>query len=318
MSLREGRPYFPNLGAIHKLSGCSCSVVRFSGELFALLRFRKSLRSDVLSAIHCKLKAEVTQRKGQRQVGTLSSDFTRHWLKRFCWSGSISAQREGLLWQPDLRQSWWSTETQWVRCVLRSSPAWKRLQTTRLYFAPSLHNSWNLNISSYINIIKCYGKLHVHAIDYRISYVVTQDSEQKRVCRGVRVTLRLTVSQYVLVSSPVCGRLIRYCFSLKCLGLEFVVLFPCGALSDERPGLSFVSHGLVICLCVHLLFTVYCPENEESLSSVDLRMEVSGLRTVRPPVTQFCRGNYTYISFAFKQKTTKLHKPFWYISCAIF
>jgi hypothetical protein len=28
-----------------------------------------------------------------------------------------------------------------------------------------------------------------------------------------------------------------------------------GALSDERPGLSFVSHSLVIWLCVHLLFT---------------------------------------------------------------
>jgi hypothetical protein len=28
-----------------------------------------------------------------------------------------------------------------------------------------------------------------------------------------------------------------------------------GAFSDERPGLSFVSHSLVIGLCVHLLFT---------------------------------------------------------------
>jgi hypothetical protein len=28
-----------------------------------------------------------------------------------------------------------------------------------------------------------------------------------------------------------------------------------GALSDERPGLSFVSYSLVACLCVHLLFT---------------------------------------------------------------
>jgi hypothetical protein len=37
--------------------------------------------------------------------------------------------------------------------------------------------------------------------------------------------------------------------------MEFVVLSLWGALSDERPGLSLVSHSLVICLCVHLLFT---------------------------------------------------------------
>jgi hypothetical protein len=64
-----------------------------------------------------------------------------------------------------------------------------------------------------------------------------------------------SVSQSVLVSSPLCGRLTRYCFIFKSLGLQFVVLSLWGALSDERPGLSFVSHSLVICLCVHLLFT---------------------------------------------------------------
>jgi hypothetical protein len=31
-----------------------------------------------------------------------------------------------------------------------------------------------------------------------------------------------------------------------------------GALSDERPGLSFVSHSLVICLYVHFLLTFLC------------------------------------------------------------
>jgi hypothetical protein len=64
-----------------------------------------------------------------------------------------------------------------------------------------------------------------------------------------------SVSQYALASSPFCGRLIRYYFLFKCLGLEFVVLLLWGALFEERPGLSFVSHSLVICLCVHLLFT---------------------------------------------------------------
>jgi hypothetical protein len=33
-------------------------------------------------------------------------------------------------------------------------------------------------------------------------------------------------SQYVLVSSPLCGRLTRYCFLFKYLGLKFVVLSP--------------------------------------------------------------------------------------------
>jgi hypothetical protein len=64
----------------------------------------------------------------------------------------------------------------------------------------------------------------------------------------VRVTLRLTVSQsvsqsvsqYILVSSPLCGRLNKYCFPFKSLGLEFVVLSLWGALSDERPGLSLL------------------------------------------------------------------------------
>jgi hypothetical protein len=63
------------------------------------------------------------------------------------------------------------------------------------------------------------------------------------------VTLWLTVS-HILVSSPLCGYLTRCCFLFKCLGLKFVVLSLWGALSDERPGLSFVSHSLVICLCV--------------------------------------------------------------------
>jgi hypothetical protein len=44
-----------------------------------------------------------------------------------------------------------------------------------------------------------------------------------------------SVSQNVLVSSPFCGRLTRYCFLFKSFGLEFVVLCLWGALSDERP-----------------------------------------------------------------------------------
>jgi hypothetical protein len=50
--------------------------------------------------------------------------------------------------------------------------------------------------------------------------------------------------QYVLSSSQLCGRLTTYFFLFKCLGMEFVLSL-WGALSDERPGLSFVSHSLV-------------------------------------------------------------------------
>jgi hypothetical protein len=42
----------------------------------------------------------------------------------------------------------------------------------------------------------------------------------------VRVTLRLTVSQYGLASSQLFGRLTTYCFLLKSLGLEFVLSCP--------------------------------------------------------------------------------------------
>jgi hypothetical protein len=71
----------------------------------------------------------------------------------------------------------------------------------------------------------------------------------------VRVTFSQSVSQYVLASTPLCGRLTRYCFLFKSLGLGFVVLSLWGALSDERLRLSFVSQSLLICLRVHLLVT---------------------------------------------------------------
>jgi hypothetical protein len=56
----------------------------------------------------------------------------------------------------------------------------------------------------------------------------------------------------------VCGRLTRYCFLFKSLGLEFVVLSLWGALSDERPGLSFVTQYVLVSspLCGRL--TRYC------------------------------------------------------------
>jgi hypothetical protein len=55
----------------------------------------------------------------------------------------------------------------------------------------------------------------------------------------VEVTLRQTVSQYVLVSSTVVGLASRYYFLLKCCCLKFVVLFLLDALSEERMGMQF-------------------------------------------------------------------------------
>jgi hypothetical protein len=105
-----------------------------------------------------------------------------------------------------------------------------------------------------------------------------------------------SVSQYVLVSSPLCGRFTRHCFLFKGLDLEFVVLSLWGALSDERPGLSFVSHILVICLCVHLLFiflsfkhlpytyTIYSPceagKNTSTISLLVVRGDGKGTKLV--------------------------------------
>jgi hypothetical protein len=70
----------------------------------------------------------------------------------------------------------------------------------------------------------------------------------------IRVTLLLKVSQsvsrYVLVSSPLCGRL-----TFSRVWVWNFLFCLCGApFSDDRPGLSFVSHSLVICLYVHLQF----------------------------------------------------------------
>jgi hypothetical protein len=69
----------------------------------------------------------------------------------------------------------------------------------------------------------------------------------------VRVTLRLTVSQYVLVSSSLCGRMTRYCFLFKSLGLEFFVLSLWGVLSEERSGLSFVRVTLRLTVSQYVL-----------------------------------------------------------------
>jgi hypothetical protein len=56
---------------------------------------------------------------------------------------------------------------------------------------------------------------------------------------GVKVTLRLTVSQYVLVSSTPVGLATRYYFLSECCRLKFTVLYLLGALSNERTGLQF-------------------------------------------------------------------------------
>jgi hypothetical protein len=75
----------------------------------------------------------------------------------------------------------------------------------------------------------------------------------------VRVVLLTEVSssqshcQYVLVSSPLCGCLTKCCF-LSSVWVWNVLSCLCGEPSLTR-GLSFVSHSLVICLCVYLLFT---------------------------------------------------------------
>jgi hypothetical protein len=69
-----------------------------------------------------------------------------------------------------------------------------------------------------------------------LSFWTTVDSSMY-----VRVTLQLTVSQYVLVSSLLCGHFTRYCFLFDSLGLEFVVLSLWGALSGGGEGGYFMT-----------------------------------------------------------------------------
>jgi hypothetical protein len=59
----------------------------------------------------------------------------------------------------------------------------------------------------------------------------------------VEVTLRLTVSQYVLVSSILVGLATRYYFLSECCCLKFAVLYLWGALSDEKTGMQFAVHS---------------------------------------------------------------------------
>jgi hypothetical protein len=112
---------------------------------------------------------------------------------------------------------------------------WKLLSC--LCGAPSLTKGRGCHLSSVCNNLP----------EFTSSIYVT--CVRVRVC----VTLRLTVSQCVLVLSPLCGRLTRYCFLIKNLGLEFVVISLWDALSDERPGLSFLSHSL----CLHIYVFVF-------------------------------------------------------------
>jgi hypothetical protein len=56
--------------------------------------------------------------------------------------------------------------------------------------------------------------------------------------------MRLTVSQYVLVSSTLVGLATRYYFLSGYCCLKFAVLYLLGALSDERTGLQFAVYSL--------------------------------------------------------------------------
>jgi hypothetical protein len=95
------------------------------------------------------------------------------------------------------------------------------LQTYKAYETLRLMNRPNVTVVWFIRMVP-----------------VSSPEAESRLFQTELVTLRLTVSQYVLVSIPLCGRLTRYCFLLKNLGPEFFVLSLWGALSDERPGLS--------------------------------------------------------------------------------
>jgi hypothetical protein len=68
-------------------------------------------------------------------------------------------------------------------------------------------------------------------------------------CYKVGVTLWLTVSHSVCLGAEPTLWTFDQMFLFKSLGLEFVVLSVWGALSDERPGLSFKSQSSNLSVC---------------------------------------------------------------------
>jgi hypothetical protein len=61
------------------------------------------------------------------------------------------------------------------------------------------------------------------AYQWTLSHCLVMDLSQSHFTADSQ-SVNQSVSQYVLVSSPLCGRLTRYCFLFKGLCLEFVVL----------------------------------------------------------------------------------------------
>jgi hypothetical protein len=96
--------------------------------------------------------------------------------------------------------------------------------------------------SSQLRVISLISKLCLHQCPLFLcsrSYRLATVPEIPRTVIEVKVTLRLTVSQYVLVSSTLVGLATRYYFLSECCCLKFEVLYRLGALSDERTGLQF-------------------------------------------------------------------------------
>jgi hypothetical protein len=72
------------------------------------------------------------------------------------------------------------------------------------------------------------------------------------------VTLRLAVSQCVLVSSTHEGLAIRCYFLSVCCCLKFAILYLWGALSDERTGMQFAMQSLNGSRRSEPITTLYC------------------------------------------------------------
>jgi hypothetical protein len=147
--------------------------------------------------------------------------------------------------------------------------------------------------------------LGIH-LERRLSWHKHNTAKRKRL---VRVTLPLTVSQYVSVSSPLCGHLTGYCFLFKSLGLELVVLSLWCALSDERSGLSFVSHSLGICLCVHLLVSL-SPKCSGCSDVSQTSQQATNFSHINPYSSQFGLKGYNFgvRSMGFCRLCCRLHE----------
>jgi hypothetical protein len=162
------------------------------------------------------------------------------------------------VWGMRSRYDWRSVS----QYVLGSSPPWDLRPDINfvwillrcLCWAPSLTRGW-VCLSSVTVSINC------PSWSFFLSFVFQSELE------SVSLFGWQSVSQYVLASSPLCGRLTRYCILFKCLGLGRPLWREAGSVlcKPQSSHLSvctftiyiFVSYNFTIYLYIYIHYTIH-------------------------------------------------------------